>query len=157
MTASAPSTPTAENPVADLTHGETLERPTELKAAPPDSEQREQKHIIATEGELISDSVKRGKKKTRKERVPRSLLPLSNSALQPRVQQIEVCKAIAQEVYKYRKQIDEVEEHVYQCERSNGDLKKDEVEESKKQDEINLFLGEKEALDLLHTEGRSTP
>lgn len=95
------------------------------------------------------DASKRGKKKGRKER---TLLPTSNSALQSRVQQLEVCKAISEKIFG----------HHVQKEDQAGELEKPFLEtyqqEASKQnrifeEEVKLFLGEKEATNLLQLEG----
>jgi hypothetical protein len=124
-------------------------------------------------------ATKRGGKKKTATKKERTLLPMSNNALQSRQQQVEVCKAIAREMFKHQTQnAAEADDDVDVYHRpTTQPTEKEAAEPSKALEpgaeaqpvasspgptkghlqEVNLFMGDKEALDLLQAEGTPSP
>jgi hypothetical protein len=112
-------------------------------------------------------ATKRGGKKKTGTKKERTLLPMSNNALQSRQQQVEVCKAIAREMFKHQTQnAAETDDDVDVYHRPTPQPTDEEAEAQPVApspgptkghlQEANLFMGDKEALDLLQAEGTSS-
>lgn len=109
-------------------------------------------------------ATKRGGKKKTGTKKERTLLPMSNNALQSRQQQVEVCKAIAREMFKHQTQnAAETDDDVYHRPTTQPTDEEAEAQPVPPSSgptkghlqEANLFMGDKEALDLLQAEGTS--